>query len=167
MAAVAARQQEFVAPRHRLFQLHISALLQGAIGLEGLSRGCAQAHFVEMSPWVVKRCLGPNIQAANFGSQSVVHQMKAEDFLRRSFKGMSFAGGPFDFISVTPPYMLVSYPELYDLLDKSCLLHERSVLIVEYAKQNIPDIRQHVGKLSLLKSRRYGRTYLAVYCSAL
>jgi 16S rRNA G966 N2-methylase RsmD len=66
---------------------------------------------------------------------------------------------------VTPPYMLVSYPEIYDLLESSPLIHAGSVVMIEYSKQNIKDIRRHVGSLSLLKSRRYGRTYIAVYGS--
>ncbi len=51
---------------------------------------------------------------------------KAEDFLQKALKLPSgrFAGGAFDFVSVCPPYMLVSYEELYDLLEKSPLLHE-------------------------------------------
>lgn len=137
--------------------------VQGAIGLEALSRGCGQAHFVEMDPWVVKKCLGPNITAVKMNSECVVHQAKAEDFLQRGLQAGSFAGGAFDFVSVTPPYMLVSYPEIYDLLENSPLLHERSVVIVEYAKQNVKEIRRRMGSLSLLKSRRYGRTYLAIY----
>ncbi len=32
--------------------------------------------------------------------------------------------GAFDFVSVCPPYLLVSYEELYDLLDVSPLIHE-------------------------------------------
>lgn len=49
---------------------------------------------------------------------------KAEDFLRRAQTLSRFAGGPFDFMSVCPPYELVDYNELYDLLDESPLLHE-------------------------------------------
>jgi 16S rRNA G966 N2-methylase RsmD len=116
-----------------------------------------------MDPWVVKKCLNPNISAAKLNNESVVHQAKAEEFLKRGLKAGSFAGGAFDFVSVTPPYMAVSYPEIYDLLESSPLIHERSVVIVEYSKQNIQDIRRHVGNLSLLKSKRYGRTYIAIY----
>lgn len=143
--------------------VHFPGYLQGAIGLEALSRGCGQVHFVEMDPWVVKKCLNPNIKSTKLNTQCVVHQVKAESFLERGRKAGSFAGGAFDFVSVTPPYMLVSYPEIFDLLENSPLIHDKSVVIVEYAKQNIKDIRRHVGSLSLIKSRRYGRTYIAVY----
>lgn len=49
---------------------------------------------------------------------------KAEDFLKRANDLARFAGGAFDFISVCPPYELVSYPELYELLEDSPLLHK-------------------------------------------
>eukprot|EP00892_Ulva_mutabilis_P003806 jgi/Ulvmu1/1798/UM119_0016.1 len=137
----------------------------GAVGLEGLSRGCAEGHFVEMDSWVIGKCLNPNVEASGLTGQAIVHQSSVEDFLRRSLEVPSFAGGAFDYISVTPPYMMVSYTELYDLLDKSALVHDTSIVIVEYAAQNKPEVRQTVGPLQLVKSRRYGRTFLALYAN--
>ena len=82
---------------------------------------------------------------------------KAEDFLRRAQQLNRFAGGPFDFVSgegpavtqhppanfarhacpicsaVCPPYELVDYNEIFDLLDGSPLVHE--VRIISMAKQ--------------------------------
>ena len=60
---------------------------------------------------------------------------KAEDFLRRVATTPRAAGGAFDFVSVCPPYLLVSYEELYDLLDVSPLLHPGSVVLVEYPRR--------------------------------
>lgn len=140
--------------------------VQGAVGLEGLSRGCEQAHFVEMDEWVVNKCLSANVNSTGFKAQTVVHTDTVEDFLRRSAQSAAFAGGAFDFISVTPPYMLVSYPELFQLLAQSPLLHAGSVVMVEYAKQNKEDIADALGPLHLVKDRKYGRTYMAVYAAA-
>jgi hypothetical protein len=56
--------------------------------------------------------------------QSIVHTNKAEEFLNKAVSVPRFAGGAFDFISMCPPYLLVSYPELFDLLNRSQLLHE-------------------------------------------
>ncbi len=52
------------------------------------------------------------------------HQLvqRAEDFLRTAARLERFAGGAFDFISVCPPYELVDYNELYDLLEASPLV---------------------------------------------
>jgi hypothetical protein len=40
-----------------------------------------------------------------------------------------------------PPYLLVSYPELYDLLEGSPLIHDRTILFVEYPKQLSKEVR--------------------------
>lgn len=135
----------------------------GAIGIEALSRGCGQCHFVELSPWVVSNCLMPNLENCEVESSAVVHTMRAEEFLQKALKLSRFAGGAFDFISVCPPYLLVSYEELYDLLEGSPLLHEESIVIVEYPKRSAHLIRDTLGPLTKLRDRRYGRTLIAVY----
>jgi 16S rRNA (guanine(966)-N(2))-methyltransferase RsmD len=141
------------------------SVLQGAIGLESMSRGCEQAHFVECDAWTIRKCLKPNIDTANFQSSAVVHSDRVEDFLKRSTSAPSLAGGPFDFVSVTPPYMAVSYEEIYDLLESSPLVSPESVVMVEYSKQNKKDIRSSIGPLQLVKDRKYGRTFLAIYAA--
>lgn len=135
----------------------------GSVGLEALSRGCAQCHFVEMDPWVTRKILGKNITACDFKRQSVIHTMKAEAFLRKSLEVPRFAGGAFDFISMCPPYLLVSYPELFDLLQNSQLIHANTILFVEYPKQLSDQIPDTVGPLVRVKERKYGRTLIAVY----
>jgi hypothetical protein len=62
--------------------------------------------------------------------------------MTRAAKTPGFAGGPFDFISVCPPYLLVSYPELFELLEASSLAKPTSIILVEYPKrlaEEIPD----------------------------
>ncbi len=38
----------------------------GSVGLEALSRGCRESHFVEMDPWVTRNVLGKNIATCGF-----------------------------------------------------------------------------------------------------
>jgi 16S rRNA G966 N2-methylase RsmD len=38
----------------------------GSVGLEALSRGVRECHFVEMDPWVTKNILGKNITTCGF-----------------------------------------------------------------------------------------------------
>ena len=138
----------------------------GSVGLEALSRGAGEAHFVELDPWVHRRVLGRNIAACGFEAESTCHASRAEDFLRRAAAAPRFAGGPFDFISVCPPYLLVSYPELYDLLEASGLLHARSIVFVEYPKQLAEHVRPTLGPLIKVRDRKYGRTWIAIYAPA-
>lgn len=120
---------------------------------------------MEYSPWVTKNCLAPNVASIGFKSESVVHTEKVEAFLKRAEGAPAFAGGAFDFVSVTPPYLSVSYPEIYDLLERSPLLHEGSIVMVEYSKQNRDDIRDAIGGLQQVKNRQYGRTFLTIYAA--
>ena len=69
----------------------------------------------------------------------------------------------FDFISVCPPYEKVSYEELYDLLEGSPLIHDESIVVVEYAKRLSHAIRDTMGPLHKIRDKRYGRTFVAVY----
>jgi 16S rRNA (guanine(966)-N(2))-methyltransferase RsmD len=138
----------------------------GSVGLEALSRGAAETHFVEMDPWVVKKVLGKNIDACGFRSRSLTHTSKAEEFLRRARELPRFAGGAFDFISMCPPYLLVSYPELFQLLEGSPLIHPGTILFVEYAKQLSDQVPLTVGPLQRVRNRAYGRTWIAVYAAA-
>ncbi len=77
----------------------------------------------------------------------MVHTTKAEEFLRKAVELPSFAGGAFDFISMCPPYLLVSYPELFDLLNRSSLIHPGTILFAEYPKQLYKEIPETVGGL--------------------
>lgn len=133
----------------------------GAVGIEAMSRGVGEGHFVELSEWVVQNCLSKNIQNCSVEDRSVIHTMKAEEYLKRA---ASFPQQrTFDFISVCPPYELVSYPELYSLLEASNLIGEETIVLVEYplrVKQHIVDI---LGPLTKVRDRKYGRTWLALY----
>jgi len=135
----------------------------GSVGLEALSRGAGEAHFVELDPWVHRRVLNRNIAACGFNREATCHTARAEDFLKRATAAPRFAGGAFDFISVCPPYLLVSYPELYDLLESSGLLHSGSIVFVEYPKQLSEHVRPTLGPLHKVRDRKYGRTWIAVY----
>ena len=135
----------------------------GAVGIEALSRGCSEAHFVELSPWVASNCLQPNLEKCSVEDDAVVHTTRAEDFLKRAAQIPRFAGGAFDFVSVCPPYEAVSYTELYDLLDASPLIHENSIVVVEYPKKAVHEIRDNIKSLVKLRDRKYGRTLVAIY----
>ncbi|MEW5312951.1 MAG: hypothetical protein WDW38_004548 [Sanguina aurantia] len=135
----------------------------GSVGLEALSRGVGETHFIEMDPWVTRTVLGKNIASCGFTRRATIHTTKAEDFLRRAIELPRFAGGAFDFISVCPPYLLVSYPELFDLLERSPLVHQGSIVFVEYPKQLSHEVPQTLGPLTAVRDRKYGRTWIRVY----
>ena len=136
----------------------------GAIGIEALSRGGAESHFVEMDPWVVSNVLRKNIGTLGIDSKTKVHTAKVETFLAQHSRSAKAVGGAFDFVSFCPPYYRVSYPELLLELDQSPLIADHTVVLVEYARSQKPEILPSIGKrLRRIRDRRYGRTYVALY----
>ncbi len=131
----------------------------GAVGLEGMSRGVGEGHFVELSDWVVSNCLAKNIENCGVSDRAVIHTMKAEEYLRRN----AGRAGTFDFISVCPPYELVSYEELYELLEASGMIGEGTVVLVEYPERVKSAIVDELAGLTKVRDRKYGRTWLALY----
>lgn len=45
------------------------------MGIEGLSRGCREAHFVELDPRVARAVLEPNLAACDVTRAASVHVM--------------------------------------------------------------------------------------------
>lgn len=45
------------------------------MGLEAISRGCKEVHFVEMDPWVVSAVLRKNIEEFNSADQTLIRTM--------------------------------------------------------------------------------------------
>lgn len=136
----------------------------GSVGLEALSRGVGNCHFVELDNQVVQGVLNKNIGLCDAWDSSTVHVTSAESFLQKAGElGGSFMGGAYDYISVCPPYEKVSYPEIFELLEKSKLIHERTLVVVEFPNQLKKEIPRSLSILSLTKFRKFGRTFLAVY----
>lgn len=132
----------------------------GSVGIEAISRGCSEVHFVEMDPWVVSDVLCPNLEWTGFLDVSVIHTVRVEKFLERAEQ---FVGkdGSFDYISVTPPYTEVDYGVLMGQISKSPLLGEDTFIVVEYPSRT--DMLDTCGCLVKITDRRFGRTHLVIY----
>ncbi|XP_018478594.1 uncharacterized protein LOC108849534 [Raphanus sativus] len=132
----------------------------GSVGIEAISRGCSEAHFVEMDPWVVSNVLQPNLEHTGFVEASVIHTARVENFLERADKLLG-KDGAFDYISVTPPYMEVDYEVLMDQISKSAAIGENTFIVVEYPSRTT--MLDSCGCLEKMTDRRFGRTHLAIY----
>ncbi|XP_031254832.1 uncharacterized protein LOC116112847 [Pistacia vera] len=132
----------------------------GSVGIEAISRGCSEVHFVEMDPWVVSNVLQPNLEWTGFLDVSSIHTVRVEDFIDRA-KQFIGKDGAFDYISVTPPYTAVDYGVLMDQISKSALVGKDTFIVVEYPLRI--DMLDSCGCLVKIKDRRFGRTHLAIY----
>ncbi|XP_038890433.1 putative rRNA methyltransferase YlbH [Benincasa hispida] len=132
----------------------------GSVGIEAMSRGCSEVHFVEMDPWVVSDVLRPNLESTGFFDDSVIHTIRVENFIDRA-EQLIGNDRPFDYISVTPPYTQVDYGVLMGQLSKSALVGEDTFIVVEYPLRT--DMLDSCGCLIKITDRRFGRTHLAIY----
>ncbi|RZC59097.1 hypothetical protein C5167_006396, partial [Papaver somniferum] len=132
----------------------------GSVGIEAISRGCSEVHFVEMDPWVVSEVLRPNLEWSGFLDASVIHTIRVESFFERA-EQFAAKHGCFDYISVTPPYEAVDYGVLMSQIAESALVGENTFIVVEYPIRT--DMLDSCGCLVKVADRRFGRTLLAIY----
>ncbi|KAJ3673398.1 hypothetical protein LUZ60_006772 [Juncus effusus] len=132
----------------------------GSVGIEAISRGCTEAHFVEMDPWVVSEVLKPNLQATGFLDISSIHMKRVESYLDYA-ETFPDRVEMFDYISVTPPYLEVDYGILMDLIARSPLVGEDTFVVVEYPLKT--EMSETCGNLVQIVDRRFGRTNLLIY----
>ncbi|XWS32823.1 hypothetical protein CRYUN_Cryun22dG0022800 [Craigia yunnanensis] len=132
----------------------------GSVGIEAISRGCSEVHFFEMDPWVVSNVLRPNLEWTGFLDVLVIHPVRVEYFLEQADQLIG-SDGPFNYISVTPPYTQVDYGALMAQISKSSIVGEDTFIVVEYPLRT--DMMDSCGCLVKIKDRRFGRTHLAIY----
>jgi 16S rRNA (guanine966-N2)-methyltransferase len=129
----------------------------GAVGLEALSRGAAEAVFVE-SHRPAARVIEENARLCGFEGQSRVIIAQVE----RGLAILRREGARFDMVFADPPYdrgevgrvmaRLSQWPEM---------LSERGILLVQRSRHEDPGER--VGELGRMRSTRYGETVVDVY----
>ena len=120
----------------------------GALGIEALSRGAAEAVFVDSDPRAVK-AIEDNL--AKLGASSRVHRRDVPAWLKA-------ADGTFDLVFVDPPYSSARQTgaRLDELLPP--LLTETSLTVTESDKRNPLQLA-----MPLLDERTYGDTRIAIH----
>jgi 16S rRNA (guanine966-N2)-methyltransferase len=102
----------------------------GALGLEALSRGAAEAVFVESSA-VAVATLRKNVAALEACSAQI-NNTDAFDYLQRS------TDAPFDVVFLDPPFAADNLDELCRLLAKSSLLAANAWVYLEEDRVRVP-----------------------------
>ena len=126
----------------------------GNIGLEALSRGATQATFVESNP-TARRLLEANVRQCGFERVAEVRPVPVSRFLKHA------RGPAYDIIFLDPPYQTQHVQRVLPSLGGNAIVHPHGVVVVEhFHKTRLGD---HIGPLTLVKTRRYGDTCLSVY----
>lgn len=131
----------------------------GAVGIEALSRGAADAVFVDRSR---KMCglVEANLDLCKVPEdETEVVQAEAAEFLRRSKTRKHV---PWDIVYFDPPYAIDYLPVIESIgRDSSSLLSEAGLLIVEHHHKNaLPD---EVGNLVRTRTVKHGDSALSFY----
>ena len=120
----------------------------GALGIEALSRGAAQATFVEVAA-TAQRALRHNLQP--FGGRARLLAQPAAAALRL------LPPARFDLVLLDPPFALQLLPATVAALGQNGLLRPAAVVVCEHASRQPPALP---AAASVLCSRRFGEVSL-------
>lgn len=123
----------------------------GAMGLESLSRGAAEAVFVERDPSAI-RCLRENARLCDFENESAILNSPVLPFLRNGDLGDGF-----DLVFADPPYggSDVSLT-LLALSKRVKSLREECLFVLEHAPGESPESK--LDCMEMIDKREYGNT---------
>lgn len=122
----------------------------GQLGIEALSRGAGECVFVEMNK-NARAVVSRNIQKCGFKHVSRVIPADAQAY------AASCPG--FDIVFLDPPYHKGMVTGILPVLESR--LNPGAVVACETASAE--ELPQTVGSLSVIRSRRYGKTKLTLY----
>jgi 16S rRNA (guanine966-N2)-methyltransferase len=123
----------------------------GALGIEALSRGAAEATFVDSAPAAL-RALRDNLAALDLEAE--VRRADARGFLRAARK----TGRQYDLVFLDPPYRRAAALARELDRDLPAVLSPGARVAVETGRQ----APLHLG-LPLLDERRYGDTLIRIH----
>ena len=125
----------------------------GAVGIEALSQGAAEAVFVEKATKAV-RVIHDNLRITGLASQATVLHQDA-------FKYVPAAQGQFDIIYVAPPQYQNLWSKALLAIDDSLILASGGVIVVQIFPKDFESLSlKHV---ELTDQRKYGSTMLCFY----
>jgi 16S rRNA (guanine(966)-N(2))-methyltransferase RsmD len=141
--------------RARVLDLYAGA---GSLGLEALSRGAADAVFVDRSSDAV-RCVRENVASLGWEARARVLRSDVPAAIAR----LDAAGERFDWVFVDPPYATDEASRTLDELGRRhrTIVTDEGVVVVEHDRRNAPaDV---YGGLARNDRRRYGDTEVSFY----
>jgi 16S rRNA (guanine(966)-N(2))-methyltransferase RsmD len=124
----------------------------GALAFEAVSRGACGAVCIDKD-YRSLEVIRKNAAALGFEQNSEIIRADAEDYISRTEKS-------FDIIFLDPPYNKGYILPVLSLIAERGILSENGIVVLE---SDNTDERGSAEGLSILKQRRYGRTYVTIY----
>lgn len=125
----------------------------GSLGLEALSRGAAEVHFVEKN-FPVSKVLSMNIDLLKAGKECRIFKMEAVKFSKLS------AHEKYDLILADPPFFKDDIHEVFKNLVEREFLNEDGILILERSKQTE---KNDIEKFGLEPFKKIGDSLLYLF----
>lgn len=127
----------------------------GALGIEALSRGSANAHFIEKNRRAAE-ILNANIALLS-GADCAVHHGPVE----RVLPGLARKGVVFDLVFMDPPYGRGLVPKTLETLCRLDMLAPECRVVAEHETRFKPP--REIGNLFRIDRRKYGDTTISIY----
>lgn len=124
----------------------------GAMGIEGLSRGCRFMTFVDQNKIAIKTTKG-NLKSLNITNAEVIFKKDTDsinDFINKKEK--------FDILFLDPPYKEGKYEEVISLFIKNDLLSEHAIIVIE----SDHDVKVDEQYFSRRRDYKYGEIKVAI-----
>ena len=133
----------------------------GAIGIEALSRGTAEAVFVEDHPPAVA-LIRKNLESLDIRSGATVLALDALRGLEKLASRQKSSSASYDFIFLDPPYAAAKdYARVLEFLGSANLLAPGGIVIAEHRRSfNLPE---EVGALRRYRVLKQGDAALSFY----
>jgi 16S rRNA (guanine(966)-N(2))-methyltransferase RsmD len=128
----------------------------GALGLEALSRGAAEAVFVERGRKETL-AIARNLRGAGYEGKARVRRGEATACLRKLAK----EGERFDLVFIDPPYQSGLAAKVLEVLGAGGLLAQPALVVAEHSLRE--PLEELYGVLAAWMVRRYGDTCLSFF----
>jgi 16S rRNA (guanine(966)-N(2))-methyltransferase RsmD len=126
----------------------------GAVGIEALSRGAAEAVFVERHPAMV-RTLRRNLEKTGLAGRARIARADVFEYLRREPEG-------FDVVYVAPPQYRRLWADALELLDRRPgWVAADGLVVVQVHPVELEEVE--LASLRLADRRDYGKVTLSFY----
>ena len=124
----------------------------GAMGIEGLSRGCEHMTFVDVNTIAINTT-NQNLKSLGVTNAEVLF-MKDIDAIDRFAKEKR----KFDIVFLDPPYRIGQYQEIISLFIKNDLLSEHAIIVIESDKEILIDNSFYIKR----RDYKYGEIKVAI-----
>ncbi|MCI0530518.1 MAG: 16S rRNA (guanine(966)-N(2))-methyltransferase RsmD [candidate division Zixibacteria bacterium] len=128
----------------------------GSFGLEAVSRGAAQAVFVESS-FKAYQLLKQNIGRLNASPQTTIINSRVSGAIHN----LSEQGDSFKLIFVDPPFLEDLCQKTLDSLCRSNLLQEKSLIIIHHHQKE--PVESKAEELKLVRRRKFGDNLVSIF----